>query len=103
MGRIGVEAPSSDITPRESGQTSTWSLVTRNLKETRIQEFVEGEQTQMWTADASLREPVEWHGINWKDAHRNVRRLQARIVKAKQSGKAASCDRGVSRGLSRVR
>jgi len=30
MGRIGV-APSGNITPRESGQTSTWLLVTRKL------------------------------------------------------------------------
>jgi RNA-directed DNA polymerase len=25
-----------------------------------------------------------WHGINWADVHRQVRRLQARIVKATQ-------------------
>ena len=37
-------------------------------------------------AGASLRKPVEWHSINWKKAHRNVRRLQARIVKALKAG-----------------
>ena len=29
----------------------------------------------------------EWHTINWEKAHREVRRLQARIVKATQAGK----------------
>ncbi|WP_295820988.1 group II intron reverse transcriptase/maturase [uncultured Deinococcus sp.] len=29
---------------------------------------------------------VEWHKINWSECHKNVRRLQARIVKAQQSG-----------------
>jgi RNA-directed DNA polymerase len=28
-----------------------------------------------------------WHGINWADVHRQVRRLQARIVKATQEGR----------------
>ncbi len=28
-----------------------------------------------------------WHDIDWKAAHRNVRRLQARIVKATEEGK----------------
>jgi RNA-directed DNA polymerase len=39
------------------------------------------------TAGANLREPVAWHGINWRAAYRNVRRLQARIVQARQAGK----------------
>jgi len=28
-----------------------------------------------------------WHGIDWAAAHKNVRRLQARIVKATQEGR----------------
>jgi len=36
---------------------------------------------------ASLRNPVNWHDINWKKANRNVRRLQTRIVKALKAGK----------------
>ena len=36
---------------------------------------------------ASLRQPVEWHAINWRQVHRNVRRLQVRIVKAWQVDK----------------
>ena len=30
---------------------------------------------------------VDWHAINWRKIHRNVKRLQARIVKAMQAGK----------------
>ncbi len=30
---------------------------------------------------------TEWHTIDWYQAHRNVRRLQARIVKATQQGR----------------
>jgi len=53
---------------------------------TQKQEFVEQGATKV-VAGASLREPVAWHDINWKQAHRNERRLQARIVKAKKEGK----------------
>ncbi|SLM31197.1 conserved hypothetical protein [Desulfamplus magnetovallimortis] len=38
--------------------------------------------TAIEAVGASLRKPIEWHGINWNRAHRNVRRLQVRIVKA---------------------
>ena len=37
-------------------------------------------------AGASLR-PVDWRSIKWKQANRNVRRLQRRIVQAQQQGK----------------
>ena len=36
---------------------------------------------------ATPRETTGWHSINWKQVHRNVRRLQARIVKALREGK----------------
>jgi len=40
------------------------------------------------TTGAVSHEPVGgWHSINWQAAHENVRRLQARIVKATQAGK----------------
>ncbi|MGH8547757.1 MAG: reverse transcriptase N-terminal domain-containing protein, partial [Methylococcales bacterium] len=29
---------------------------------------------------------VDWHGIDWAKCHQQVRRLQARIVKATQEG-----------------
>ncbi len=36
---------------------------------------------------ASSHPKVEWQAINWQKVHRNVRRLQARIVKAMQEGR----------------
>jgi RNA-directed DNA polymerase len=38
-------------------------------------------------AGASLRPAVDWFSIKWKRANRNVRRLQRRIVEAKQQNK----------------
>jgi RNA-directed DNA polymerase len=43
--------------------------------------------TAMWTAGAVSHTEVDWHAINWPEAHRIVRRLQARIVKAVQDGR----------------
>src|SRR5262249_31938686 len=31
--------------------------------------------------------PTDWHSIDWRQVWRNVRRLQARIVKATQEGR----------------
>lgn len=39
------------------------------------------------TAGASLRPRWHWHQMNWRRAHRNVRRVQIRIVQAQQEGK----------------
>ena len=36
---------------------------------------------------AAPRGATDWHSINWKKVYRNVRRLQARIVKAMREGK----------------
>ena len=36
---------------------------------------------------AASREPEGWHDINWRATHENVRRLQARIVKATKEGR----------------
>jgi RNA-directed DNA polymerase len=38
-------------------------------------------------AGAVSPRPTSWQSIDWGKAHRNVRRLQARIVKATQEGK----------------
>ena len=38
-------------------------------------------------AGAVSHKAVDWHAIDWRQAHRNVRRLQARIVKAVQEGR----------------
>jgi RNA-directed DNA polymerase len=53
---------------------------------TQKQEFVDKGVASV-AAGASLRDPVDWHSINWKKAHRNMRRLQTRIVKALKTGK----------------
>ena len=39
------------------------------------------------TAGAVSSEAMSWHAIDWDKVHRNVRRLQARIVKAIQEGR----------------
>jgi RNA-directed DNA polymerase len=42
-------------------------------------------EVALTTTGASLRQPIEWHGINWAKVNRTVRRLQVRIVKAIQA------------------
>jgi RNA-directed DNA polymerase len=75
MGRIGGSPP------RESEPTSTWSFLTRELDQSA------DEETQMTAqAGASSQAQVDWHAIDWVQVHQNVRRLQARIVKATQAG-----------------
>jgi RNA-directed DNA polymerase len=89
MGRIGVE-PNGDITSRESGQTSIRSFITRELgKPTKeAKQMTVNPTAQAETmAGAASHAPVDWHAIDWQKAHRNVRRLQARIVKAVQEGR----------------
>jgi len=39
------------------------------------------------TAGAASREPPDWYAINWRQAERTVRRLQARIVQATRAGR----------------
>lgn len=43
--------------------------------------------TATLTAGAASHAAVDWHAIDWHSAHRIVRRLQARIVKAWQAGR----------------
>ena len=43
--------------------------------------------TAATTAGAVPHIPVSWSTLNWQSLHRNVRRLQARIVKAWQEGR----------------
>jgi RNA-directed DNA polymerase len=38
-------------------------------------------------AGAVSRNAVDWHAIQWQQAHSIVRRLQARLVKATQAGR----------------
>ena len=83
MARIGVALPSK-ITPRESEQTSIWSLTTRELDEPAKEAR---QMTAVLPAGAASHAEVDWHAIDWQQVHQNVRRLQARIVKATQAGK----------------
>lgn len=53
--------------------------------------------TAVITAGATSREMVDWQAIDWQQAQRNVRRLQARIVKAWQQGR-----RGKVKALQRL-
>ena len=43
--------------------------------------------TAVATAGAASREAIDWHAIDWRQVNQNVRRLQARIVKATQEGR----------------
>ncbi len=70
------------MTARESGQTSTGSFLTRELEEPT------DERKQMTAQAGALSlEATEGHALNWEAINRNVRRLQARIVKATQEGR----------------
>ena len=84
MRRIG-DAPLGKITPRESGQTSIWSFLTRKTElptqETKRMTAVE---TQ---AGAVPNGRIDWTTIDWRTVNQNVRRLQSRIVKATQEGR----------------
>lgn len=84
MRRIEI-ALNGKIISRANGLTSLWSFRTRELDEP-------SEEAKQMTADTHLagaasHTPPEWHDLNWRAAHRNVRRLQARIVKATREGK----------------
>jgi hypothetical protein len=56
-------------------------------------------------AGAPSHESVTWHGIDWARRHREVRRLQARIVKAtpRSQGGETGSRKGALKGLSRMK
>jgi RNA-directed DNA polymerase len=85
MGRTGVE-PHGDITPPEREQTSLGSSVTREPRPTDP-----GSEADLSAgvspAGAAPGLALDWHSIDWRKVHRNVRRLQARIVKAVREGR----------------
>ena len=93
MGRIGV-APSGHITLRESGQTSTGSFLTRELDQLAEEVL---QMTAAQPAGATSHGLKDWHAIDWRAVNQNVRRLQARIVKAEQEGR-----RGKVKALQRL-
>jgi hypothetical protein len=82
MRRIGV-APSGKITPRESGQTSIRSFLTRKPElPTSGTKRMTAVETQ---AGAVPNERIDWATIDWRTVNQNMRRLQARIVEATQA------------------
>ncbi len=84
MKRIEI-APHGNIISRASGQTSIWSFITREPDQPSQEAM---QMTAMQSlAGAASRPPTKWHDIQWRAAHQNVRRLQARIVKATREGR----------------
>ena len=71
------------MSPRESGLTSIGSFFTRELGEP-IEKAKQMAAELSKTAGAAFHAEVDGQAIVWQTAHRNVRRLQARIVKAVQ-------------------
>ena len=91
--RIGVELAdqtTSDITPRESAPTSIGSCRTRELAQP-VKERKQMTTDSSCTVGAVSHELSAWHAIDWQAAEENVRRLQARIVKATQLQTLCCC------------
>jgi RNA-directed DNA polymerase len=80
MGRIGV----TKTTPRENGQTSAWSFMTRKLSYPTKKGKQMTEELEEVSTGAPFHGVTDWHAIDWQSANQNVRRLQTRIVKATQ-------------------
>jgi len=85
IGWIWVEAK-SNITQPEKEQTSDGSFLTKKLEEPRKEEKQMNAENNTFACASSDGE-MQWHQIDWSQAHRNVRRLQARIVKATKEGR----------------
>src|SRR5947207_10754149 len=58
--------------------------MTRTLDQTTQKGKQMTEEPQAGSTGAPFHRVTDWHAIDWKSAHRTVRRLQARIVKATQ-------------------
>jgi RNA-directed DNA polymerase len=81
MARIGL-LKSRDTHPAR-GQTSARSFVTREFEKP----LQEGKQMRATLACAPSDRKVNWNAVNWQQVNRNVKRLQARIVKATREGR----------------
>src|SRR5712692_8978108 len=77
----------SNIIPRESEQTSARSFMTRELDQTTEKGKQMTEELEEVSTGAPFHRVTDWHAIDWESANHNVRRLQARIVKATQEKK----------------
>src|SRR6516225_3648703 len=73
-----------NITGRESGQTFSLVLHTRELEESTHGTM---QMTTVQTVGAVSRDAAEWFAIDWQAVNHNVRRLQVRIVQAWKAGK----------------
>ena len=79
---LGIGANAS----RESGPTSVWSLIVKKLEKSLKEE--KQMAVMVTTVTGASTSTIEgWHAINWQRCHENVKRLQARITKAVQTGK----------------
>ena len=85
IGWIWVTAQ-ANITQPEREQTSDGSFLTKKPEEPRKEEKQMNAKNKTFTCASSDGE-MQWHLIDWSHAHRNVRRLQARIVKATKEGR----------------
>jgi RNA-directed DNA polymerase len=64
------------------------------------------QMTAEQNAGAASHAEVDWHAIDWQHVHHNVRRLQARIVKATQEGrwgKVKALQRLLTRSFRRIK
>jgi RNA-directed DNA polymerase len=95
MERISVASATSTTSPdAKAGGLPFMVLHTRELDQSAH------EAKQMTTAQAVgavSREAAAWYAINWQAIHRNVRRLQVRIVQATKDSR-----RGRVRALQRL-
>ncbi len=90
MGWIGDERKQHH--PTGNGQTSNWSYHhEKNLKEPLKggKQMKAITKTDKTTTACALLRTWKWHQINWVQIHGNVRRLQARIVKATKEADGA--------------
>ena len=67
----------------EREQTSDWSFIAREL----VELLKKGKQMSVKITCAPGNHRNNWHDINWKCAHRKVRKLQVRIAKATKEGR----------------
>ncbi len=95
-----------NIIPRANEQTSIWSFMTRKFGKPRKETRQMAANTPAQTGtDAGAVSHVErdWDSIDWNAAHKNVCRLQMRIVKAtkeKRWGKVKALQRLLTRSFS---
>src|SRR2546421_12895379 len=68
--------------------TRTLDETTQEEKQMTVETTTRAYQThEVNSTGASFHAETNWHAINWQTVNHNVRRLQARIVKATQEGR----------------